>query len=154
MIKIRGLNYIYPDVYPDGTRALHDINLAVSEGECMGIVGANGAGKSTFLLQLNGILRGTGEITVAGLKLTDQNISRIRSIVGLVFQDPDDQLFMPTVRDDVGFGPTNMGMSCSEVENAIERALGKVDMHAFISRSSHHLSLGEKKESRSPPFLR
>ena len=141
IIKIENLSYSYPD----GNRALSDINLEVEHGEALGIIGANGAGKSTLLLHLNGILQGSGKIKIAGQELTQKNINLIRRMVGLVFQDPDSQLFMPTVFDDVGFGPTNMGMKKQEVAQSVRRALEEVDMLPSISRSSHHLSVGEKK---------
>jgi cobalt/nickel transport system ATP-binding protein len=141
IIKIENLSYSYPD----GNRALSDINLEVEHGEALGIIGANGAGKSTLLLHLNGILQGSGKIKIAGQELTQKNINLIRRMVGLVFQDPDSQLFMPTVFDDVGFGPANMGMKKQEVAQSVRRALEEVDMLPSISRSSHHLSVGEKK---------
>lgn len=141
IIKIESLDY----AYPDGTRALTDINLDIQRGECLGIVGSNGAGKSTLLLHFNGILRGSGKISIGGLNMTDENIAAIRRMVGLVFQDPDSQLFMPTVFDDVGFGPINMNMKKKEVDEAVHMALAEVDMLPNISRSSHHLSVGEKK---------
>jgi cobalt/nickel transport system ATP-binding protein len=141
IICIKNLNYSYPD----GTQALCDINLEIQRGESLGIIGSNGAGKSTLLLHINGILRGRGKINVLGRDLTDKNLSLIRSMVGLVFQDPDSQLFMPTVFDDVSFGPINMGMQKQDVEKSVHKALKEVDMLASIKRSSHHLSVGEKK---------
>ena len=141
VIKIENLSYSYPD----GNRALSDINLEVERGETLGIIGANGAGKSTLLLHLNGILQGSGKIKIAGQELTEKNINLIRSMVGLVFQDPDSQLFMPTVFEDVGFGPINMGMKKQEVAESVRQALEEVDMLQSIARSSHHLSVGEKK---------
>jgi cobalt/nickel transport system ATP-binding protein len=141
IIDVKNLHYSYPD----GTKALCDINLEIQRGESLGIVGANGAGKSTLLLHFNGILRGRGEISVLGKDLTDKNLPLIRSMVGLVFQDADSQLFMPTVFDDVSFGPTNMGMPRQDVEKSVKKALKEVDMLASIKRSSHHLSVGEKK---------
>jgi cobalt transport protein ATP-binding subunit len=141
IINIKNLHYSYPD----GTAALYDINLEIREGEALGIVGSNGAGKSTLLLHLNGILQGSGEINICGEKLTDKNLAQIRSAVGLVFQDPDSQLFMPTVADDVGFGPRNMGMPEHEIARSVHRALEEVDMLPALKRSSHHLSVGEKK---------
>jgi len=141
IVKIEGLNY----AYPDGTRALEDIHLDIGEGESLGIIGSNGAGKSTLLFHFNGILQGKGSITVCGLKMMDRNIAAIRQKVGLIFQDPDSQLFMPTVYEDVGFGPINMRMNKKEVDDAVRRALHDVDMLSRISRSSHHLSVGEKK---------
>ena len=141
IISIKNLHYSYPD----GTRALSDINLEIQRGESLGIIGSNGAGKSTLLLHFNGILRGRGEISVLGKDLTDKNLPLIRSMVGLVFQDADSQLFMPTVFDDVSFGPVNMGMQEQDVKKSVHKALEEVDMLASIKRSSHHLSVGEKK---------
>jgi cobalt/nickel transport system ATP-binding protein len=141
VIEIKDLSY----VYPDGTEALRDISLEVSEGESLGIIGPNGAGKSTLLLHLNGILGGDGYIRIFGLEVNDKNLAWVRSKVGLVFQDPDNQLFMPTVFDDVSFGPINMKLPKSEVENSVDEALKEVDMLKVIRRPSHHLSFGEKK---------
>ena len=117
IIGIKNLHYSYPD----GTKALCDINLEIQRGESLGIIGSNGAGKSTLLLHFNGILRGRGEISVLGNNLTDKNLPLIRSMVGLVFQDADSQLFMPTVFDDVSFGPINMGMPRQDVEKSVKK---------------------------------
>lgn len=141
VIEIRNLSY----VYPDGTQALVEINLDVFEGEALGIIGPNGAGKSTLLLHLNGILKGNNQVKIMGLDINDKNIPKIRSQIGLVFQDPDDQLFMPTVFDDVSFGPLNMGLIKEEVITSVNKALDDVDMLSSLKRSSHHLSFGEKK---------
>ncbi|MFH0935422.1 MAG: ABC transporter ATP-binding protein [Candidatus Omnitrophota bacterium] len=141
VIEIKNLNY----AYPDGTNALSDINLDIYEGESVGIIGPNGAGKSTLLLHLNGILKGQGSIKILGRDINNDNLSFIRNKVGLVFQDPDNQLFMPTVFDDVAFGPLNMGLAKPEVEAAVTRALKEVDMLSSMGRLSHHLSFGEKK---------
>lgn len=141
VVEIKGLNYLYPD----GTAALQDISLDVFEGESLGVIGPNGAGKSTLLLHLNGLLRGKNRIRISELELKEENLGRIRSRVGLVFQDPDNQLFMPTVFDDVSFGPINMMLEKNKVETAVNEALDKVDMRYAIARSSHHLSFGEKK---------
>ncbi len=141
IIEIKKLSYSYPD----GTLALKDVNLEVYEGETLGIIGPNGAGKSTFLLHLNGIFRGNGHVKVLNMEVNDKNLKKIRSKVGIVFQDPDNQLFMPTVFEDVAFGPLNMDMSKDEVEKAVINALKKVDMLDAIRRISHHLSFGEKK---------
>ena len=156
IIEIKELNYSYPD----GTVALKNINLDLFEGETLGIIGPNGAGKSTFLLHLNGLLRGKGQVKVTDLEVNDKNLKKIRSKVGMVFQDPDSQLFMPTVFEDVAFGPMNMGLSKDEVEKAVTEALTKVDMLKSIKRLSHHLSFGEKKRisiatvlSMSPEIL-
>jgi cobalt/nickel transport system ATP-binding protein len=156
IIEIKELNYSYPD----GTVALKNINLDLFEGETLGIIGPNGAGKSTFLLHLNGLLRGKGKVKIADLEVNDKNLKKIRSMVGMVFQDPDSQLFMPTVFEDVAFGPMNMNLSKDKVESAVTEALTKVDMLKSIKRLSHHLSFGEKKRisiatvlSMSPEIL-
>lgn len=156
VIEIKNLSYSYPD----GTPALKNIDLNVSEGDTLGIVGPNGAGKSTLLLHLNGILRANGNIRILDSEVSDKKLKLIRSKVGMVFQDPDNQLFMPTVFEDVAFGPLNMGFSKNEVKEAVEKALEKVDMLDAIERISHHLSFGEKKRiaiatvlSMSPEIL-
>jgi len=141
VIEIKNLTYSYPD----GTDALRGINLEVFEGEILGIIGPNRAGKSTLLLHLNGILRGKGYIRILGLDISDGNLKKIRSKVGMVFQDPDNQLFMPTVFEDVAFGPLNMGLPKHEVQKAVTEALQKVDMLDSMKRISHHLSFGEKR---------
>ncbi len=140
-IEIKGLKY----AYPDGTMALNGIDLAVEEGESVGIVGPNGAGKSTLLLHLNGILQGRGEINIFGQPVIKDNLKEIRRRVGLVFQDPDDQLFSPTVFDDVAFGPVNMGLPADEVKREVKRALAEVGMEGSEKRSAHHLSFGQQK---------
>lgn len=131
--------------YPDGRRALHNVTLHVAPGEKVALVGPNGAGKSTLLLHLNGILRGEGMVRVAGLEVSDANLGRIRAGVGLVFQNPDDQLFSPTVYDDVAFGPLYMGLDKAMVKARVAEALAAVGMEAYANRISHHLSIGEKK---------
>ncbi len=141
IIEIKNLSYRYPD----GTAALDNVNLSVFRGDCVGILGPNGAGKTTLLLHLNGILNGNSSVKIGGLTVDEKNLRVIRSKVGLVFQDPDDQLFMPTVFDDVAFGPMNMDMGAGEVRKRVDGALGSVDMKDYKERISHHLSYGEKK---------
>jgi len=141
MITVRNLEY----AYPDGHVALRGIDLSVTRGERIGLIGVNGAGKSTLLLHLNGLLSGKGSIQVAGTPVDKENIRQIRREVGLVFQDPDDQLFSPTVFDDVAFGPLYMGYDEDEVRERSAWALGQVNMRDFGERMSHRLSLGEKK---------
>lgn len=131
--------------YPDGRQALRGVTLRVAPGEKIALVGPNGAGKSTLLLHLNGILRGAGSVCVAGMDLNEVNLGKIRAAVGLVFQNPDDQLFSPTVLDDVAFGPLNMGLPEAAVRIKTEAALAAVGMADYINRNSHHLSIGEKK---------
>lgn len=132
-------------VYPDGHRALDEVSLCIAAGEKAALVGPNGAGKSTLMLHLNGILSGQGEIEVGGLRLEKATLPYIRAKVGLVFQNPDDQLFSPTVFEDVAFGPLHMGYPEVEVRARVAAALAQVGMSAYAGRLCHHLSVGEKK---------
>jgi cobalt/nickel transport system ATP-binding protein len=141
IITIRNLFFEYPNGHP----ALQDVSLTVQPGEKIALIGQNGAGKSTFLLHLNGILQGTGEITVSGLALKKQFLKQIRAKVGLVFQSPDDQLFSPTVFEDVAFGPIYMGLPEKEILERVTQALADVEMSGFSERVTYHLSMGEKK---------
>lgn len=141
IIRVDNLSFSYPD----GQSALTDVNLTIYRGETVALIGPNGAGKSTLLLHLNGILHSNGVVKVFGRAVDDKSLRWVRSKVGLVFQNPDDQLFSPTVFDDVAFGPINMGYSEAEVRQLVTRALEWVGMIGYEQRSPHHLSLGEKK---------
>lgn len=140
-IAVRDLSYAYPNGHP----ALRSVSLAIQPGERVALMGPNGAGKSTLLMHLNGIIRGQGRIEVTGLPLDDDTVRQIRAIVGFVFQNPDDQLFSPTVYDDVAYGPLYMGMPKDEIRRRVREALAAVDMSGFDDRMPHHLSLGQRK---------
>jgi cobalt/nickel transport system ATP-binding protein len=131
--------------YPDGQVALREVSILIKPNEKVALVGPNGAGKSTLILHLNGILSGQGNLRVAGLPVTKENLGKIRARVGMVFQSPEDQLFSPTVYDDVAFGPLYQGLSLEEMQERVERALAVVHMNDYLHRVSHHLSMGEKK---------
>ena len=142
-LNINNLSYSYPD----GHEALKDIGFSIQKRESIAILGPNGAGKTTLILHLNGILGSlSGKIEVDGLKYTTENIAKIRETVGVVFQDPDDQLFMPTVIEDVMFGPKNFGYSNEDAEKNAVEALRMVGMDDFQDRAPHHLSFGQKRK--------
>jgi len=141
IVRIDNLSFCYPD----GQQALTGVSLTIHRGETVALIGPNGAGKSTLLLHLNGILRSNGVVKVLGRPVDDKNLKWLRSKVGLIFQNPDDQLFSPTVFDDVAFGPINMGYSEVEVRESVTRTLNWVGMAGYEPRSPHHLSVGEKK---------
>lgn len=141
VLQVRDLHF----AYPDGHVALRGVSFRLAEGDKVALVGPNGAGKSTLMLHLNGILLGRGEIRIGGVRLAPDRLAAIRAMVGLVFQNPDDQLFSPTVFEDVAFGPLHMGLPEEEVRARVEEALAAVGMSAYANRLSHHLSTGEKK---------
>ena len=141
-LDVQGLAY----AYPDGHQALFGVDLTVARGERVAVLGPNGAGKTTLVLHLNGILAGgVGTVRVAGLPVQKETLPEVRRMVGLVFQDPDDQLFLPTVRDDVAFGPANLGLRGAELDARVERALDRVGMAGFADRPPHHLSFGQRR---------
>jgi energy-coupling factor transporter ATP-binding protein EcfA2 len=139
-LLVSGLAY----AYPDGTQALFGVNLRISPGERVAVLGPNGAGKTTLVMHLNGVLSaGAGTVMVAGLPVTKQNLKEIRRRVGVVFQDPDDQLFMPTVAEDVAFGPLNFGLP--NVDSAVASAMAAVGVSSLASKSPLHLSFGQRR---------
>jgi cobalt/nickel transport system ATP-binding protein len=143
-LVVHGLEF----AYPDGTPALRGVDLEIEAGERVAILGPNGAGKTTLALHLNGILESsTGTIAVGGLPVIESNYAEVRRRVGLVFQDPNDQLFMPSVREDVAFGPANLGFSGEQLERTVDQALAVVAGAEFAHRPPHHLSGGEKKRA-------
>jgi cobalt/nickel transport system ATP-binding protein len=142
-LQINDLNFSYPDGY----EALKNINLEINKGDTLGVLGPNGAGKTTFILHLNGILGNLDDsIYINNLSINEENLKKIREKVGIVFQDPDDQLFMPTVLEDVMFGPKNFGYTNEEAESKAIEALEKVKMKEFLNKPPHHLSFGQKRK--------
>lgn len=143
-ISVTDLEYSYPD----GTKALRGVDLKIRRNETVAIMGPNGAGKSTLALHFNGILTGSsGKVEVMGIEVNKKNMRKVRDIVGLVFQDPDDQLFMTTLFDDVSFGPLNMGLARDEVDARTHEALHAVGLADETSRPGQHLSFGQRKRA-------
>ena len=140
-IEIEDLSFSYPD----GHQALSEVSLVIQPREKVALVGPNGAGKSTLILHLNGILSGDGSVQVCGMEVEGENLGRVRAMVGMVFQSPEDQLFSPKVFDDVAFGPLYQGLPIEKVQARVEESLASVGMSDYVDRVSHHLSMGEKK---------
>ena len=141
LIEVRNLHFRYED----GTQALDGVNFTLQAGETVALLGANGSGKTTFVLHLNGVLRGEGDITVCSIPLSKDTLPLVRSKIGMVFQDSDEQLFMPTVLEDVTFGPLNLGLSPHDAMHKAEAALAQVGMEHALKKAPYHLSAGEKK---------
>lgn len=142
LVEIKNLTY----QHPDGTKALDNVSLQIADGENLALLGPNGAGKTTLLLHLNGTLRGVGSVRVNGLEVTHRNVQEIRRRVGIVFQDSDEQLFMPTVLDDVMFGPLNLGWTRKEAEDRARAVLSNLGIpNDLLRRPPFHLSAGEKR---------
>ena len=141
-IKIEDLSF----AYQPGTRVLRSVSLEIEPGEKFGIIGPSGSGKSTLLLHLNGVLTGDGgRVTIGNIPVTVKNLPEVRKRVGLVFQNPDDQLFNPTVEEDVAFGPLNFGLPANEAGKRVKEALSMMNLSGFEKKTPHHLSLGERK---------
>ena len=141
LIEVRDLHF----QYDDGTVALDGVNFQLFPGETVAVFGANGSGKTTFVLHLNGLLAGDGDVSVCGMAVERKNLASVRQKVGLVFQDSDNQLFMPTVIEDVAFGPLNLGLGRSEAQARAIAALEEVGMAHASGKAPYHLSAGEKK---------
>lgn len=140
-LKIKQLRY----QYPDGTLGVDGVTFEIEEFEKVAVIGPNGSGKSTLITLMNGVRRGTGDIDVFGIRIETKNLQLIKRQVGLVFQNPDDQLFCPTIYEDVAFGPLNLGLSTEDIQERVEAALHIVGLENIGHRSSFHLSFGERK---------
>ena len=149
-VEVRDLTF----AYPDGHLALDGVDLRIEPGERVAVLGPNGAGKTTLVLHLNGIHTATsGEVRISGLPVAKAQLKEIRRRVGIVFQDPDDQLFMPTVRDDVAFGPANLGLRGDELDRRVDEALAAVGMGDCADRPPHHLSFGQRRRVAAATVL-
>ncbi|MBX3284186.1 MAG: ABC transporter ATP-binding protein [Actinobacteria bacterium] len=141
-VEVRGLAY----AYPDGRQALFGVDLCIEPGERVALLGPNGAGKTTLALHLNGVLTaGAGEVRISGVPVAKEHLKEVRRRVGIVFQDPDDQLFMPTVGQDVAFGPANLGLRGDALATRVRQALDAVGMADVADRAPHHLSFGQRR---------
>jgi cobalt/nickel transport system ATP-binding protein len=149
-VDVKNLHY----KYPDGTTALREVNLEVSAGESLLILGVSGVGKSTLLMNLNGLITPTkGTIHIFGKKVVEKNLKEIRRRVGFLFQNPENQLFCPTLWDDVAFGPLNLGLSRETVEERVEKSLKLVGLTSYAEKAPHHLSFGEKRRAAIATIL-
>jgi cobalt/nickel transport system ATP-binding protein len=143
LIEVDGLGY----TYADGTSALHGVTLAIAPAEKVGLVGPNGSGKSTLLMCLCGLLNGDGTVRIEGHVLTPRSTREVRSRLGLIFQNPDDQLFMPTLAEDLAFGPTNQGLPRETVDQRVTESATQMQLADLLDRAPHHLSFGQKRNA-------
>jgi cobalt/nickel transport system ATP-binding protein len=148
-IEIKDFSYYYPD----GTAALREINLNIQQGQKVVLIGPNGAGKSTLLLAMAGFIKGTGKVYIDSVEINKKNLKKIRSSIGSCLEDPDDQLFMPTLFDDVAFGPLNMGLSPEDVKSSVSQALKTVGLSEMADKAPHHLSAGQKRAAAIATIL-
>lgn len=148
-IELRNFSYSYPD----GTIALSDVTLSVEHGQRVALIGPNGAGKSTLLLVMAGFIKGTGTVLIDGLEINRNNIKKIRTLLGSCLENPDDQLFMPTLFDDVAFGPLNMGLEAEQVKARVADALRTVGLADMADKAPHHLSAGQKRAAAVATIL-
>ena len=148
-IEIENFSY----EYPDGTAALSDITLSVEHGQKLALIGPNGAGKSTLLLGMAGFAKGTGKVLIDGLEINRKNLKKIRTTIGSCLDNPDDQLFMPTLFDDVAFGPLNMGLAREQVKKRVGDALQTVGLTEMADKAPHHLSAGQKRAAAIATIL-
>ena len=148
-IELKNFSY----KYPDGTVALSEISLSVEHGQKLALIGPNGAGKSTLLLTMAGFIKGTGEVLVDGLQINRKNLKTIRTLLGCCLENPDDQLFMPTLFDDVAFGPLNMGLEPEQVKTRVADALRTVGLAEMADKAPHHLSAGQKRAAAIATIL-
>jgi cobalt/nickel transport system ATP-binding protein len=148
-IEINNFSYHYPD----GTAALDNITLSIEAGDRIALIGSNGAGKSTLLLAMAGFVKGTGKVLIDGIEINRKNLKRIRTLIGSCLENPEDQLFMPTLFDDIAFGPLNMDLDSEQVKERVTEALKTVGLDGMAEKAPHHLSAGQKRAAAIATIL-